>query len=40
MLQPRVLDLNDLVTDSAKMLRRLLGEDIEVITSLDPALGT
>jgi len=39
LLQPRVLDLNVLVTDSTKMLKRLLGEDIEVITSLDPTLG-
>ena len=39
LLQPRVLDLNVLVTESTKMLTRLLGEDIEVITSLDPTLG-
>ena len=39
LLQPRVLDLNVLVTESTKMLKRLLGEDIEVITSLDPTLG-
>ena len=39
LLQPRVLDLNVLVTDSTKMLKRLLGEDIEVITRLDPTLG-
>jgi len=35
----RVLDLNDLVTDIQKLLRRLLGEDIEVVTKLAKALG-
>ena len=39
LLQPRVLDLNALITDDIKMLRRLLGEDIELITKLDPGLG-
>jgi two-component system cell cycle sensor histidine kinase/response regulator CckA len=38
-LTPAVLTLNTLVSDMEKMLPRLLGEDIEVSTSLDPALG-
>jgi two-component system cell cycle sensor histidine kinase/response regulator CckA len=37
-LQPRVLDLNALVGDLAKMIRRLIGEDIELTMMLDPAL--
>ncbi len=38
-LQPRVLDLNVVVSDMDMMLRRLIGEDIELLTMLDPELG-
>ena len=38
-LSPRVLNLNDLLSDMAKMLPRLIGEDIVVSTGLDPAIG-
>ncbi len=37
-LQPRVLDLNAVVEDMRMMLCRLIGEDVELITSLDLAL--
>ena len=37
-LQPRVLNLNDLVADIRSMLQRLIREDIELITILDPTL--
>ena len=38
-LAPRVLDLNALVAEVQKMLRRLIGEDIELTTVQGPALG-
>ena len=38
-LDPQVLDLNDVVGNLEKMLRRLIGEDIELITRMDPSLG-
>jgi two-component system, cell cycle sensor histidine kinase and response regulator CckA len=38
-LQPKVIDLKSLIQDSQKLLRRLIGEDIELITTLAPDLG-
>ncbi|HLK64579.1 MAG TPA: PAS domain S-box protein [Bryobacteraceae bacterium] len=38
-IAPRPLDLNNVVKDAERMLRRLIGEDIEVVTTLDPLLG-
>jgi two-component system, cell cycle sensor histidine kinase and response regulator CckA len=38
-LQPSVVNLNSLVRDTEKMLRRLMGEDVEQKSVLDPALG-
>jgi PAS domain S-box-containing protein len=35
-VQPQVLDLNTVVTGLTKMLQRLIGEDVELETSLDP----
>ncbi len=39
MLQPKVLDLNAIVTETGKMLGRLIGEDILFTTVLDPKLS-
>jgi PAS domain S-box-containing protein len=38
-LQPRVLALNLVLEGTDKMLRRLIGDDIEIRTVLDPDLG-
>lgn len=38
-LQPRVLDLNDLISQTAELLPSLLGPDVELDISLDPELG-
>jgi signal transduction histidine kinase/CheY-like chemotaxis protein len=38
-VQQKVLDLNEVVTHLSGMLPRLIGEDIELVTTLDPAAG-
>ncbi|HSB16868.1 MAG TPA: PAS domain S-box protein [Bryobacteraceae bacterium] len=39
LLKPKLIDLNAAVADVEKMLRRLIGEHIELTTVLDPNLG-
>jgi PAS domain S-box-containing protein len=36
---PQILDLNTIVAETEKLLGRLIGENIEFLTSLQPALG-
>ena len=38
-LQPKVVDLNEIIADLERMLRRLIGESIELNTSFEKALG-
>ena len=38
-LKPEIVDLNAVIADTEKMLRRLIGEDIELITKLAPKLA-
>jgi CheY-like chemotaxis protein len=37
-LQPRIVDLNEIVEGITPMLTRLIGEDIDLVAALDPAL--
>jgi len=37
-IQPKILNINELLTDIEKMLGRLIGEDIELLTIPEPAL--
>ncbi len=39
MLRPALLNLNDIVRDMERMLRRVISEDIEVVYHLAPTLG-
>ena len=39
-LEPRIMNLNAAVSEIEQMLRRLIGEDIELKTSLEPSLGS
>jgi CheY-like chemotaxis protein len=38
-LQPRVVDLNAIVSGVERLLQRLLGEDVALVTTLQPDLG-
>ncbi len=38
-MQPKVFDVNTVVSDLRKMLRRMIGEDVELRVSLEPELG-
>lgn len=39
-MQPQAMDINAVVRDVENMLRRIIGEDIELQTSLDPGVST
>ncbi len=39
MLRPRLVSLNQVVTEMERLLRRVIGEHIQLVTRLDPELG-
>lgn len=39
MLEPRILDLNAVITSMEGMLRRVIGEQLQLVTELSPSLG-
>ncbi len=39
-LEPKILELNEVVADTEKMLRRLIGEDVHFETALRPDIAT
>jgi two-component system cell cycle sensor histidine kinase/response regulator CckA len=38
-LQPRVMNINEVVEDMGRLIPRLIGEDVELVLRTDPALG-
>ncbi|MEP6903329.1 MAG: PAS domain S-box protein [Actinomycetota bacterium] len=38
-LQPKVLDINKVISDTIIMLQRLIGEDIQLVAALSPDIG-
>ena len=38
-LDPKVLDLNSIITETEKMLRRLIGEDVQLVSVLSPNIS-
>lgn len=38
-LEPRIVNLNDLISHSESILRRLVGDDVTLVTNLDQQLG-
>jgi len=38
-LQPRVMNLNEVVEDMGKLIPRLIGEDVELVLRTSPDLG-
>ncbi|HVR69264.1 MAG TPA: ATP-binding protein [Vicinamibacteria bacterium] len=38
-LQPRILDINDVVADAERMLHRMIGDEIQLVTTLGAGIG-
>lgn len=39
LLRPEVFDLNDVIAETSQMLERIIGNDVELVTSLRPGTG-
>ena len=40
LFEPKLLDVNALIAEATRMLSRLIGENIRLVTQLDPSLGS
>lgn len=39
-LEPRLFNINDTIATMSAMLRRLIGEDVDLVTKVDPTIGS
>lgn len=39
LLQPEIIDINEVISDTTALLNRVIGEDVKLVTELDPNVG-